>query len=165
MDTPDRPTDPSEAVTPAPWYQRAVTVSAVGVGLVGLVALLSPAFRDQIDLSTSRRPDPFVELYFAQSASSPAQAVCTKRGSSVRVRFVVESHLQRREAMPYRLSLDPSEKGLPTQRKKGSADVSPGVPLVVRKSFTLPRGEGYTLSVVLPDLDQGLRAHCREPRR
>jgi hypothetical protein len=60
----------------------------------------------------------------------------------------------------YRVVVDPSAKGRRTLRKAGSASTSPGAPREVRKAFTLPKREPYTLTVTLPALHQQLRAHC-----
>jgi hypothetical protein len=134
-------------------------MTAIAVALIALAALVSPAFRDQVELSTSRQAQPYVELYFARSASSTGQAVCTTKGAAARVRFVVGSHLDKRQGVAYRVSVDPAAKGQRTQRKAGSARVTPGTSVQVTKAFSVPRG-GYTVSVRLPALDQQLRAHC-----
>jgi hypothetical protein len=100
-----------------------------------------------------------VELYFARSARPNGQAVCAGKGRSARVRFVIASHLEERQAVAYRVVLDPAAKGKRTQRRAASARVTPGAAFEVRKSFARPRG-GYTVSVSLPAFGQQLRAHC-----
>jgi hypothetical protein len=157
----DSPEDSPAA--PSRWYQRVLPVTLVGLVVVALAALLVPSVRHQLGLSVTRKPARYVELYFAEAASG-RQAVCIRNGASIRVRFVIESHLERRRAVRYRVAIDPSAKGLPTRREAGSTGVSPGKTRDVKKSFTLPGDEGYVVSVVLPGLDQRLRAHCRAGR-
>jgi hypothetical protein len=134
-------------------------VSAVALVLIALAALAVPAFRDQVELSTSRKQQPFVELFFARTPAG-AQLVCDRRGSSVRVLFSVASHLEKQQRLGYRVSVLSSGKGAHAVRKAGAVQAIPGTTVQVRKAFVLPRKQGYTVSVRLPALDQELRAHC-----
>ncbi len=156
---PSPETTPEQDATAPRWFQRVLPVTALGVALIGVVALLVPAFREQVELSTSQQSQPYVELYFQHTAGKTAQAVCTAKGTSAQVRFVVASHLQKREAVAYRISMGPTAKGAKAQRRAGAVRVTPGTAVEVRKSFALPR-KGYTVSVSLPALGQQLRAHC-----
>jgi hypothetical protein len=150
---------------PAPrWFQRVLPVTGLVLLVVALTALAVPGFRDQVKLSISRQPQPYVELYFARQTGPVAQAVCTRRGSTVGVRFVIGSHLERTEAVAYRVAVDPVAKGLRTLRKSGTAHTFPKKAVEVRKAFTLPRRGGYTMTVSLPALHQQLRAHCAGQR-
>ena len=145
---------------PAPrWFERVLPMTALGVAVVGLAALLIPGLGDQAALSASRQPQPYVELYFAHSAAANGQAVCTAKGSKAYVRFVVGSHLEKRQAVAYRVVLTPVSKGVKAARAVGSVRVTPGTQAAVTKTFARPRG-AYTVSVRLPALDQQLRAHC-----
>jgi hypothetical protein len=157
----ESPETAPEQDTPAPtrWFQRVLPVTAVVAVLIALGALLVPSFRDQLRLSTSREHQPYVELYFARSTAPDGQAVCTIKGGSARVRFVVASHLDKREAVAYRVAVIPTARGARAQRRAGAVRVSPGNDVAVLKSFALP-GKGYTVSVRLPALGQQLRAHC-----
>lgn len=159
MDSPDDTSPISEETTTPRWFQRVLPVMAIGVALVSLAALLSPAFRDQLALSTSRQAQPYVELFFPRSATTGAPIVCVHRGGKVRVRFALASHLQRRQAVAYRVSVNPQGKDSPRSRT-GAAVVTPGTTFLARERFVLPRGQGYTVSVSLPAFDQRLRAHC-----
>ena len=153
MDTPENP-------APAPrWFQRVLPVTGLALALVALATLLVPAFRDQMELSTSRQPEPYVELYFARSAAPNGQAVCTAQGGRAVVRFVVGSHLAKEQSVAYRVVVDPVAKGVPTSRARGSVRVDPGASAPVTKALVRPR-RGYTVSVSLPALGQQLRAHC-----
>lgn len=155
-DAPDRGAD----AKPAPrWFERVLPMTALGVAAVGIAALLIPGLGDQAALSTSRQPQPYVELYFAHSSAPNGQAVCTAKGAKAYVRFVVDSHLEERQAVAYRVVLAPAAKGAKTLREAGSVRVTPGTRAAVTRTFARPRG-AYTVSVRLPALDQQLRAHC-----
>ena len=159
MDTTDDTSPAPDAPAAARWFQRVLPTTLLGVAVSGLAVLTVPGFRDQVELSVSRQPQPFVELYFAQPDPRDAQVVCARSGGSVRVRFVLTSHLVREEAIDYRVSVLP-ESATRAQREKGSVPVAPGASREVRTSFTVPSGQAYTVSVRLPALDQRLRAHC-----
>jgi hypothetical protein len=139
-------------------------VTGLVLALVAVAALVSPAFRDQVALSTTRQPQPYVELFFPRTTPSGAPATCLRRGDSVRVRFVVASHLERTQRLRFRVRLDRAAEGRRTLRRVGSVRATPGTARVVRRAFVLPRGEGYTVTVALPALDQHVRAHCRGRR-
>ncbi len=162
----ESPETAPEQGTPAPrWFQRALPMTVLAVVLVGVAALLVPAFRDQVELSTSRQSQPYVELYFQRTPGRTAQAVCSATGAAAQVRFVVASHLEERQGVAYRIAVSPTGKGKgkgkggAVQRRTGSVRVTPGTAVEVRKAFARPRG-GYTVSVRLPALGQQLRAHC-----
>jgi hypothetical protein len=157
VDTPETP--PEDAPAASRWFQRVLPLSAVVAVLIALAALVSPAFRDQVELSTSRQAQPFVALYFARTTDG-TQVVCSRKGRSVRVLFDVASHLERQQRLAYRVSVLSTAKGAKAQRKAGSVQSAPGATTQVQKTFVLPRHEGYTVSVSLPALDQQLRAHC-----
>jgi hypothetical protein len=160
VDTPDQ-TGPAPDAPPATrWFQRVLPTTALGLAILGLAVLVVPGFRDQVELSVSRQPQPFVELYFAQPAPHLPQVVCARHGDSARVRFALTSHLQRAQAVDYRVAVAPSLRGARTQREQGTVRVVPGESRDVTTSFTLRRGTGYTVSVRLPGLDQQLQARC-----
>jgi hypothetical protein len=153
VDTPETP-------TPAPrWFQRVLPVTGLALALVALAALVVPAFRDQVELSTSRQPEPYVELYFARSAAPNGQAVCTAQSGKAVVRFVVGSHLPKEQSVAYRVVVDPVAKGVRSSRAAGAVRVAPGSSAAVTKALVRPR-KGYTVSVSLPAQGQQLRAHC-----
>jgi len=161
VDSPDDTSPiPAESTTPR-WFQRVLPVLALGVVVIGLAALLVPAFRDELALSTSRQPQRYVELYFPRSATTGAPVTCVHRGGKVRVKFAVASHLERRQAVAYRVAVNPHKKGQRIRSRTGATPVSPGTTALMRERLALPRGLGYTVSVSLPAFDQRLRAHCR----
>jgi hypothetical protein len=158
VDTPETP-------APAPrWFQRVFPVTGLAIVLVTLAALVVPAFRDQVELSTSRQSEPYVELYFAHSAAPDGQAVCTVKAGKAVVRFVIGSHLAKEQPVAYRVAVDPTAPGVKTSRATQSVRVAPDASATVTKLFALPR-KGYTVSVSLPALGQQLRAHCPGQRR
>ncbi len=146
------------------WFQRVLPMTGLAVALVALLALVWPAFRAEVALSTSRQPQPYVELYFPRLGPTGAPVTCLRRGGSVQVWFVVASHLERTERLAFRVRLDPRGAGERPLRSAGSVSVAPDDPRGVRRTFDLPRGTGYTVTVALPSLDQQLRAHCRGGR-
>jgi hypothetical protein len=159
--SPENPAAHRSAGRAVRWYQRVLPVVGLAVLLVGVVALVVPSVRHQAELSLSRQPEPYVELYFARTGSQAApQAVCTRSGDKVRVHFVIGSHLEKEQPVAYRVTVDPASKGARTLRKAGSATTVPDVSTTVDSSFALARSQGYTVSVSLPAFDQQLRAHC-----
>jgi hypothetical protein len=165
VDTEPQQADPEQG-TPAPrrWFERVLPVTGLALLVIALAALVVPAFRDQVKLSISRQDEPYVELYFARRTGPVAQVVCLRRGSTVGVRFVIASHLEKTRRVAYRVTLDPAAKGRRTLHKAGSAGTTPGTPREVRTTFTLPKREPYTLTVTLPARRQQLRAHCAGAR-
>jgi hypothetical protein len=149
----------AEDAPPPRWYLRVVPVSGVLILLVGL-ALVVPPFRNQIELSLTRQLDPYVELYFARSVPAGGQAVCTRTGATVRVSFVVASHLESRQAVAWNVLLAPAGKARRALSQHGSLHTVPGHATGMRASFSLPKKQGYTVSVTLPAQHQQLRAHC-----
>jgi hypothetical protein len=175
VDTPDRPEPDSDALMPAPWYQRVLPVTLWVLVVIALAATLVPGVRHQLALSLTRQQVSYAELYFARPTSAGAQAACVRRGDSVRVRFVVQSHLARRQPVAYRVVVDPSTQdpstqdpstqGQATRRQAGSAEVSPTKAVAVTRTFKVQRGAAYVLSVELPAFDQQLRVRCPVSRR
>lgn len=161
VDTEPQPAAP-EPETPAArrWFQRVLPVTGLALLVVALAALVVPSFRDQVKLSISRQTQPYAELYFARRTGPVAQAVCLRQGSTVGVRFVIASHLEKNQAVAYRVTVDPATKGRRALRKAGSTSTTPDTAREVRTTFALPRREPYTLTVTLPALHEQLRAHC-----
>lgn len=163
MDSTDD-TSPLSADSTAPrWFRRVLPILTIGVAVVGLAALLVPAVRDELALSTSQQPERYVELYFPRAATTGAPITCVHRGGKVLVRFAVASHLERRQNVSYRVSVNPQEKGQRTRSRTGLARVTPGATLLVRERLSLPRRLEFRVSVSLPAFDQRLRAHCQGP--
>ncbi len=132
------------------WYQRVLPVTGLVLALLALAAVVSPAFRHQVALSTSRQPQPFVELYFwgAGHAGHAGKALCGRQ-----VRFTVVSHLEETRTLTYRVTVG-GEDGRP-----GSIRIRPGETRDVTTRVS-PPPEPHTVAVRIPDLDQHLLAHC-----
>ena len=140
------------------WFQRVLPVTGLVLAVVALAALVVPSFREQVALSTTRQPQPFVELSFA----GPTPADMCGRGEPARVRFALVSHLEERRRLAYRVVVDPT--GAPARTLKGSIPVGPGRSRVVRAPVSAPDGERYTVTVRLPARHQQIRAHCSAGR-
>ena len=158
MDTPDQ-TGPDSATPTARWFQRVLPTSVLGVLVLVLAVLLVPGVRQQVTLSTSHRPEPYVELYFAHPAAGHHMA-CLRRGSTVRVGFVIASHLERRQTVAYRATVKRARHASRVLHKAGTTRVAPGDARTMRPGFALPPGHAYTVTVRLPALHQQLRARC-----
>ena len=154
----DSETDQTEPQPAVPWYQRVLPVTGVLLLVLAVAAVLVPPFRDQLKLSVSRQSQEYVALYFARPGDAQRQLVCLRKGSTVWVRFVVESHLDDRETVKYVVSVAPS--GKKAIRKGGAVPVTPGAPVEEIKKFRVARSQDYAVSVVLPAQKQLIRARC-----
>jgi hypothetical protein len=134
------------------WFQRVLPVSGLVLLVLALAALALPAFRGQVGLSASHRPDPYVELYFARTAAG-TQVVCTSSAGKAEVRFAVTSHLDDEQDLAYDVTVGDDEKS-------GSVALEPGETAEVAKSVARTGRGRYDVSVTLPDTGQQLTAHC-----
>jgi hypothetical protein len=177
----DKPPDSGD--TPSPrWFVRVLPVTCVAVVVVAVLAALLPGFREQVQTSVTRQAQPYVELYFTPKAavdlespaiskalssrgsptsiSDGAQVTCARRGAHVLVAFALRSHLGKREAIAYRVRVDPLVKHARTLSRAGTVELAPGESSDVQALFRVPFKQGYVLSVVLPGREQLLRARC-----
>jgi len=145
------------------WFQRVLPVVATAVALVALGAVLSPGFRHELELSTSRQPQPFVELSFPNAASG-AHDGCARTVASVGTRFALTGHLTEPRRLAYRVSVTPSGGSIHTQHAYGSIRLARGDSREVRVMFPVRPTRAYTVSVRLPELGQRLLAHCPRTR-
>lgn len=160
MDSSEQVSAVSGTHRPARWYQRVVPVTTLALALVAIAAGVVPGFADQLEESLTRQPASYVELYFDQPMAATTQTACLRRGSEVRVRFVVESHLRATQRVAYRVRVQPLGKHHRPLRQAGRFAVSPGETVAVRRTFALPAGQAYVVRVHLPALDQRLRIRC-----
>lgn len=145
------------------WHRRVLPVTGLVLALLAVAALVSPGFRDQVALSVTRQPQPFVELWFTQTAQyAEAGTRCLRDGDSLGVAFTVASHLEEPETLEFQVAVDGAADGAGTQR--GSLDLDPGEARDVRVWVTAPDDRAQTVTVRLPALDQELRARCPEAR-
>lgn len=144
-------TDPT-----APWHRRVVPVTGVALVAMALAALLVPGVRDQLALSATHQPEPYVELYFARTAHGYDRP-CTSTEGKVDVGFAVHSHLPDTQGLRYVVKVG-------ERRSTGSVSLRPGE--VVETTALLPHPDGrYDVTVRLLGTDQSLAAHCGGARR
>lgn len=150
---------PDQAGGDLHWWQRLLPVSGIAALVLALAAFVFPGLDDEIELSTSREPQPFVELYLTDR---PA-AVCA--GDSAQIRFRVESHLQRRRPLRYRIGVDPAGRRAETVRERGTLRIAPGRTRSIRTQVAAPDRTGYDITVRLQRRPERLRVHCEGTRR
>ncbi len=143
------------------WFQRVLPVTGLVLAAVALAALLLPAFRDQVALSTSRQPQPYAELYFTQTGRTDAMCASS-------VRFTVTSHFERTRRLAYRVTVSPGADKKGTDKKgadkQGTVRLEPGRTRQVHVPVGIPAHQDSTVTVRLPALDQLIRAHCSGTR-
>jgi hypothetical protein len=132
------------------WFQRVLPVTGLVLAVLALAALAIPGFRDQVALSASHRPEPYVELYFARAVDG-TQLVCTSSKGAADVRFAIASHLDDTRDLAYVVTVDGANR-------KGTTSVEPGKTAVVHE--TLDHQGPYDVSVLLPASGDKLSAHC-----
>ena len=133
------------------WYQRALPVTGVVLVVLAVAALLVPGLRHQVALSTTREPQPYVELYFSQGRPA-AQVACGRQ-----VRFTVVSHLENERRLGYRVTAGAGPE------KQGTVRLRPGQARQVR--VPVSAGGAHRVTVRLPATDQHLLVHCSGTRR
>lgn len=131
------------------WHQRALPVT--GLVVVGLAAAALTLPDDEIELSTSRRPQPFVELYLTGSGDQ----VC----DAERLRFRMQSHLVRQRTVTYQVAVAAAGQP-PTTREQGSLRLDPQEAKSVWTEVTAPSASAYTVTVELLGRPELLRVHC-----
>lgn len=143
----------------AAWYHRVLPLCGLVIVLIALGAFAVPPFRHQVALSLSRQSSQYVELYFARQPSAGGQAVCVRHGSTVGVRFVVTSHLDHAESIPYRVVVVPTAHASRRAQHVGRVSTRPTRATGTLVRLRAERGP-YVVSVLLPSQDQQIRARC-----
>jgi hypothetical protein len=145
---------------------RLLPTTTLGVVVIALAALLVPGVRDQVMLSVSHRPEQYVELYFPRPSAGPP-TTCTRRRDSVRVGFVVASHLDAQKSIAYRVAVARTVRVRHARvlDKRGTVSVDAGGKRRVERSFTMRAHHPYSVSVSLPALHQQLHARCPGGKR
>lgn len=138
------------------WYRRVLPVTALAVGVVALLALVFPGVREQVALSATHRPQEYVALSFARSEAGTVE-FCGAQGSTVSVRFTVDSELGETRTLEYVVKV--GEK-----RRTGTVVAEPGEPVDVTHVVKRPRGR-YDVTVRLPGDGREILAHCQGARR
>lgn len=155
---------------PAPlrWWHRAVPVGLLALACSGAAAWALPA--DEVERSTSRVPQEFVELHLMD----PPRAVCRRAGRSVRFRVV--SHLTAPTALRFRVTVDlvTRQSRQPGQRRarlrdrlrdRGRVHLLPGEAAVVRARLGPRPARAHHVTVRLPQRTELLRVRCAGARR
>jgi hypothetical protein len=150
--TPADPT-PDEGTRAPRWWQRVVPVAGLALAMAATAAFALPGLDDQLELSTSRQPQPFVEL----SLSGPPAKLCAG-GEAARVRFRVTSHLQELRRIGYTVSV--SANGREVSRKAARIRIAPGRARSVRTRTAAPTAAPYTVTVNLRHRPETVRVHC-----
>ena len=144
---------PEQATGDLHWWQRLLPVSGIAALVLALAAYAFPGLDDEIEVSTTREPQPFLELYLT---GRPA-AVCA--GDVAQVRFRVESHLRRVRTLGYRVGVDPAGPR-ETVRRRGRTRIAPDQGKSVRTEVAAPAGTAYDITVRLRHRPERLRIHC-----
>ena len=134
------------------WYRRVVPVTTLVVGVVALLALLLPGFRDQLALSGTHEDQEYVALSFARSDDGTV-ATCERTGRQLRVAFVVSSALSEDADLDYVVSVGGRETA-------GAVALAPGESHGVARVLPVPRAKRYDVEVRLPGADRRILAHC-----
>jgi hypothetical protein len=147
-------TAPEPEAGPTHWWQRLLPVSGIAAALLALVAVQLPGLGDEIELSTSRSPQPFVEL----SLVGRPDALCARR--SPQVRFRIESHLRRARTLGYRIGVDPARAREQAVRERGRTSIAPGEARSLSAEAVAPVGTAYDITVRVLHRPERLRVHC-----
>ncbi len=131
------------------WYQRAVPMG--GLAAVALAATLYALPDDEVELSTTRQPQEFVELYLA----TKPQAVCRTH----LLRFQLHSHLEERRTLDYRITVARGGEQQPVDAK-GRVRLMPDRSKTVRTEVSAPSRSAYTVTIDLRGRPELIRIHC-----
>lgn len=134
------------------WWQRVVPVVGLGCLGVAVAAATVPGLAEEIELSTSRQEQSFVELFLTTSADT----LCG--GEQAHVRFRVQSHLDRPRVLRHAITLDPSRG--PTTRRAVKVRVDPGEAHDAAVRIPTPEAGAYTVTVRLRGRPEVVRVHC-----
>jgi hypothetical protein len=146
-------TTPDEGTRGPRWWERLVPVAGLALALAAAAAFALPGLEDELELSTGRQPQPFVELYLS---GRPAN-VCAG-GETARVRFRVRSHLGEPRRIGYTISV--TAKGREVSRRAAKMRIGPGRAKRVRTRVAAPAAAPYTVSVNLRHRPETVRVHC-----
>ena len=147
--TDDARVQPSPPPSPR-WWQRVVPVTLLAVVAVA-AALSLMDLGDELELSTSRRPQPFLELALTRTP---------EKACGPRVGFEVTSHLEESRRIPWTVTVDPSGEERATVVARGAVRLpAGGVRSAVARVVAPPRP--YDVVVRLQDRPELLRVHCQ----
>jgi hypothetical protein len=136
------------------WWQRAVPVTGFAALAVTGALLMLP--EDQVEVSTSRSPQPFVELFLTHQPDKSCDA------DSATLRFRMVSHLQRTSTLRYRVAVDPAGSAKATVRERGKVRLDPGRTKTVRVDLPATPSGAHDITLRLQQRPEQLRIHCEE---
>lgn len=106
----------------------------------------------QIALATSRQPEPFTELYFADASALPASA---KTGQTIPVHFVIKNLEQKPTDYKYAVSF--TDAAGTTELRVAEVRVEPDEAKTINYDVVVPQGEGRgKIGVQLTDKNQSV---------
>lgn len=140
----------SGAAAPAPrWWQRAVVVGGAAVIALTVAVTAVPGLADEVEVSTTRSAQPFVELFL----TAPPKRACTQ-GT---VRFRVRSHLEEPTALRYVVAVITKSDRV---RWPGEMNIEPDGERSARVRIPARIGDRYDVTVRLQGRPEMLRVHC-----
>ena len=135
----------------ARWYRRVLPVTGLLLAVGGLLVQVFPGIREQVALSATHRQQEYVALSFGRAADGTV-VECAGSRRTVKVRFVVDSHLTHDRALTYRVTVG-------KVARKGSVRVDAGRTAEVTRAVRRPAGR-FDVTVRLPEVDERVVAHC-----
>jgi len=118
------------------WLVIAIAAIAVGAGAL-YVATHAGDISRQLTLATSRQPEPFTELYFAEPQDIPQKAVV---GQKLNISFVIKNHEAKDMAYTYRLYFTDAQNT--TFFGDYQVDVPADRSQTITQEVTVPAGQG-----------------------
>lgn len=155
------PQDSRAGHPPARWWQRAVPVGVLVALALGVAVLALPD--DEIELSTSRLPQEYVELSLADEPPTVCGARADRR---VPVRFRLVNHLESTQDFGYRVAVQRRGADAPERvRKRGRVRLAPGESALVRTRLARTPDRAHAVTIRLAHRPEHLRIHCRGQRQ
>lgn len=135
------------------WWQRAVPATVLAAAAGGALVTLAPS--DEVQASTEREPQRYVELSLA---ATPDQICGAKRA---RMRFRVTSHLGDGAPVRWRLGVDPEGRRPAKVCARGTLDPSAGATVErTARTTAVPAKKSYDLALRIAGRPEVLRVHC-----
>lgn len=146
-------------VRPLRWWQRAVPVTALVALAVAAGVLALPD--EEIELSTSRQPQEYVELSLDQRTG----AVCAGRRDRPRaLAFRLVNRTGGTRTLRYRVGIDPAGPAAEQVRRRGRVRLASGEESAVRLQVAATPTRAHTVTVRLAQRPEQLHVHCRAKR-
>ena len=134
-----------------PWWRRALPLGALALVVVLAVTALGHSDA-QVRASTTREPQPFLELGLTRSPDD----VCGPR--RVVLRFALTSHYPTAQTLDVAVAAEPVPAGRGEVRRR-TVTMQPEGTVSLTDRLPAPRGE-YDVVVSVADHPERLRIHC-----